>query len=423
MKRLLPILTILLGSMFLLPFKGDAVLGQTPKSSDGTLALVGGTIYPSPTEEPIQDGTVLIQEGKIVAVGSSANIDIPQTVQLLDCSGLTIAAGFWNSHVHFFERKWASVATIPSSELARQFEDMLTQYGFTSVFDTGSMWENTRELRDRIDSGEVPGPRIRSTGEAMVAPGAMPSARILGILGFMAFPAPEITDAGQAAKVTKKLLEAGVDGIKLHLQTPPEPNPPFPESAIQAAVREARQAGKPVFVHPNTAEDVLAAVRGGVDIVLHTTPRSGPWDETLLETMKKAQVALTPTITLWKSAMRHDRVSVQDQLANTAVNQLRAWVGSGGEVLFGTDLGAVNYDPSEEYALMAQAGMSFPQILASVTTAPAERFGESEQLGRVAVGQQADLVVLSHDPADDVRALAAVQFTLRSGRIIYRKAE
>ena len=136
------------------------------------LALVGGTIYVSPTEEPIRDGVVLVEGGTIAAVGSRALTQLPRTVQALDCSGLAITAGFWNSHVHFFERKWASVATVPVPELSRQLQDMLTRYGFTSVFDLGSMWENTRRLRDRIESGEVPGPRIRSTGEGLVPPGA-----------------------------------------------------------------------------------------------------------------------------------------------------------------------------------------------------------------------------------------------------------
>jgi len=121
--------------------------------------------------------------------------------------------------------------------------------------------------------------------------------------------------------------------------------------------------------------------------------------------------------------MRHDRISAQQEFTNTAVGQLRAWVASGGTVLFGTDAGAVDYDPGEEYALMAEAGMSFRQILASLTTAPAERFGESKQSGRIAVGLQADLVVLKDDPSKNIRALDAVQYTLRAGKIIYRQGE
>ena len=101
------------------------MLGQSLNSPNGHLTLVGGRIYVSPTEEPIEDGVVLINEGKIAAVGSKAVVQIPRTAQLLDCSRLTITAGFWNSHVHFFERKWANAATIPAPELGRQLQDML----------------------------------------------------------------------------------------------------------------------------------------------------------------------------------------------------------------------------------------------------------------------------------------------------------
>jgi imidazolonepropionase-like amidohydrolase len=136
--------------------------------------------------------------------------------------------------------------------------------------------------------------------------------------------------------------------------------------------------------------------------------------------MKDRRVALTPTLTLWKYYMRHDRLSAQEKIANTEVTQLRAWAAAGGTVLFGTDLGAVEYDPSEEYALMAEAGMNFRQILASLTTAPAERFGDADKLGRIAAGLQADLVVLNQDPSRNIRALTSVQYTLRAGKIIYR---
>jgi imidazolonepropionase-like amidohydrolase len=121
--------------------------------------------------------------------------------------------------------------------------------------------------------------------------------------------------------------------------------------------------------------------------------------------------------------MRHDLISTQQRFINTAIGQLQAWVALGGTVLFGTDLGAVDYDPGEEYALMDEARMSFRQILASLTTAPAERFGESQRLGRIAVGLDADLVVLKGDPSQNVRALAEIKYTVRGGKIIYRSTE
>ena len=113
-------------------------------------------------------------------------------------------------------------------------------------------------------------------------------------------------------------------------------------------------------------------------------------------------------------------LAAQEEFANTAVGQLRAWAAAGGTVLFGTDVGAAEYDPTDEYAAMSAAGMTFPRILASLTTTPAERFGDSKRLGRVAPGLEADLVALRGDPAKQVRALGAVELTTRAGKILYR---
>lgn len=421
-RSALPYLVMFFGTPLLLALSDPLAAGQSSNAGRQPLALVGGTVYVSPTDEPIRDGVVLIESGKISAVGPKGRVRIPPATRVVDCSGSTITAGFWNSHVHFFERKWANASNIPASELARQLEAMLTRYGFTSVFDLGSMWENTRRIRDRIESGEVAGPRIRSTGEALVPPGALPADVVLSMMGTMKFPAPEIADPGQAAAAAKKLLAENVDAIKLFASSPR--SAPLSVETLQAAADEAHKAGRLAFVHPHSGADVLTAVRAGVDVIGHTTPHSGPWDEQLIAVMKERGVALTPTLTIWKYYARHDRISAQEQIVSTELGQLRMWLAAGGTVLFGSDLGAIDYDPSEEYSLMSQAGMSFQQILASMTSAPAERFGEGKKLGgRIAVGYEADLVVLSGDPAKDLHALAVVKYTLRAGKIIYRSTE
>ena len=84
------------------------------------LALTGGTIVPDPAAAPIAHGVVLVDDGKIVASG---DVPIPPSAAVIDCAGLTVTAGFWNSHVHFFERKWADAASIPAPELAQQLRD------------------------------------------------------------------------------------------------------------------------------------------------------------------------------------------------------------------------------------------------------------------------------------------------------------
>jgi imidazolonepropionase-like amidohydrolase len=394
------------------------VHGALDAQVDDELALVGATVHASPEQAPLEDAVVLIRDGRIAAIGARGSTAVPSDARIIDCTGSTVVAGFWNSHVHFFERKWADAASLSAADLARQLEEMLTRYGFTSAFELGGAWANTRALRERIETDEVNGPRIRTTGEVLLAPGAAPVDDVVRALGFIPVRNYEVGDPAAARAAATSLLAAGADGIKLHLQRPPPGKPPLPTTAIEAAVGQAHRLGKPVFVHPTSGADVLAAARAGVDVIAHTTPLTGPWDATILRAMSERGVALTPTLSLWKEALRRERVSLQEQAVGIAVDQLRAWVATGGTVLFGSDLGVVEYDPTEEYELMAAAGMSFAQILASLTTAPAERFGASE-LGRIAVGLVADLVVLAGDPAMDIRSLADVRYTMRAGEVIF----
>jgi imidazolonepropionase-like amidohydrolase len=143
-----------------------------------------------------------------------------------------------------------------------------------------------------------------------------------------------------------------------------------------------------------------------VDVIAHTTPRTGAWDEALLSQISRTHAACA-----------------QDTVAASSIGQLRAWIDCGGAVLFGTDLGAIGPDPSEEYALMRAAGMNFRKLLASLTTVPAARFGDATVRGQIAGGFEADLVAFEGDPERDVGAMANVKYTIRSGKIIYRDSD
>ena len=399
----------------------DQLVGQDRSPAGHSWVLVGGTVYVSPAEPPIKNGVVVIQGNRIAAVGRVGSVKLPADIEKLDCSGLTIMAGFWNSHVHFIQRKWANVETIPAVELSEQMTDMITRWGFTSVFDIGSAWENTRRLRDRIESGEIPGPRIRSTGEILFPKGGVPEPRILDVTGTMRIQLPEVQEPAEASAAAKKLLDAGADGIKVYAATLGRPTVFLPQSAIEAAAREAHARGKPVFAHPQNRQGLMAAVQGGADILAHSIPNAGQLDDVTIALMKNKGIAVIPTLKLWKYELQSDRTSQGEQFVKAGVDQVRSWVNAGGAVLFGTDVGYMHdYDTTEEYELMAQAGMNVRQILASLTTAPAQQFGESKHLGQIAPGFTADLVVLNGDLSKDVRAFAAVRYTIRDGRPIYK---
>lgn len=354
------------------------------------------------------NGSVLIDGRQIVRAGDIATFDVPDDTQTIDCSGATIVPGRWNAHVHFFERKWADALALSTSELGAQLEDF-TRYGFTTVFDLSSLRSNTRVLQSRIASGELAGPRILSTGEGLVAPGALPAPIVMTVMGVMPTPMPEVGDARSARRAVQSLLDAGADAIKVFLSSN-SGNVVIDADVLAAIAGETHSANKKLFVHPNTPDDVKLALRAGADVLAHTTPR-GAWDHEILGAASARRTALIPTLALWKHMLRHDRQSIVQQTIASAVAQLRAWHEAGGIVLFGTDYGAIDADPSDEYALMRDAGMDDDAILASMTTTPADFFGEPDR-GRIAADCIADLAVVDSP-------LGAVRMTIKSGEIIY----
>jgi len=408
--------------LLLLVYLGGPFLsadGRARSGESNRLALVGAKIYPSPAAPPIADGVVIIEDGRIAAVGEKRRVRIPDNTSVIDCTGLTLVAGFWNSHVHFTEAKWEDAARIPPARLNQQLRDTFTRYGFTTVFDLGSPVENTEVIRRRIESGEVEGLRILTTGTGLVPEGGTP---------FYVKPLkfPEVLNPVQAAYLVREKVRNGADAIKIFTgPTPFEGGPPLvmrPE-LVRAITAQAHRHGKLVFAHPENDAGLNVAVGGGVDVLAHTAPTGGKWRRAQIVKMKRAKVTLIPTLSLFTKLGRSLGMPAPriESFISTPLEQLRAYSKAGGRVAFGTDLGFIaDYDPAEEYLLMTRAGMSFRQILASLTTTPAERFGASRRAGRIAPDMDADIVILAGDPGRDIKALSNVKYTLRKGRIIYR---
>jgi imidazolonepropionase-like amidohydrolase len=401
---------------------------MAPESEAGASLLHARRVYVDPDSPPLDDAIVAIRDGRIVAVRPAASAPGGQRPALLSksqCGGGIVMAGFHNNHVHFTEQKWDEAATQPAGDLANHLEHMLTRYGFTTVTDVASDIENTVALRKRIESGEIAGPRILTAG--------WPQYPRNGIPFYLADLPPEflaqLRQPQTAVEASRNVIEnlgRGADGTKLFVATPQlggkvarmEP------AIARSAVTETHQRGKLVFAHPTDNEGLRSALAAGVDVLVHTTLEHGPtqWDAALVREMVAKGVGVVPTMKLWGYELGKTRLPervVQLAIGDT-VEEVRVFSAAGGQVLFGTDVGYMtDYDPTEEYALLARAGLSMARILATLTTAPAARWEESQRRGRVAAGLDADLVVLEADPAEDARNFAKVRCSFRRGELVY----
>ena len=386
------------------------------------LALIHSKIYPSPTEPPIEDGAILVHEGRILGVGPTTEIKVPHGATVIDCKGLVATAGFWNSHVHILTPGLLRAEALSSEQLTAQLQEMLTRWGFTTVFDIASVLQNTNVIRRRIESGEVKGPRILTVGEPFWGKGGMP-VYVRGFLEANHISIPDVESTAQATVRVRQQIQDGADGIKIFANSIERDGIlTIPWDVAKTIVAEAHRAGKPVFAHVSNNQGIEVAVQSGVDILAHTTPSDDLWSSSFAERLTAAHMALTPTLTLWDVEAKKGNASSEEieKGMTRPAQQLKAFSQAGGQILFGTDVGYIEqFDTSEEFTWMSRAGLSFQQILASLTTNPAARFGYSSHSGRIAKGMDADLVVLDGDPEKDITAFSRIHQVVRGGRLIY----
>jgi imidazolonepropionase-like amidohydrolase len=389
--------------------------------SGSDLALIGAKIYPSPTQPPIENGSILVRDGQILSVGTASAIKIPSGATIINGKGLVVTAGFWNSHVHIFTPRLLRARDSTAAELNEEMDKMFNHWGFTTVFDLASVLDNTLALRRRIKNNELRGPRILTVGEPVwkIEP--------VYVRDFLRENQIHIPDTGtpdQAISLVRDHAAKGADGIKLFTGSLQDGGKVavLPLPLAKAAVEEAHRYGMPAFAHPQNLKGVEVALDSGVDVLAHTVPDSPPWTQEFVARLKSANLALIPTLTLFDFEARRSQGIGQQREAwvSRMVAELGSYSRAGGEILFGTDVGYTDhFDTTLEFTLMSRAGMTFRQILASLTTAPAKRFGFSGRSGRIAKGMDADLVILDADPAQEVTAFSKVHYTIRSGNVIY----
>jgi imidazolonepropionase-like amidohydrolase len=388
------------------PVRGGA--GRTP------LAIRNAKLYPSPDAPPIERGTVIIQDGRIVAMGDGTSI--PSDAQVIPGEGRVVTAGFWNAHVHFTEAKWRSAARKSPDILEAQLRDMVTGRGFTTVVDVGSDPRTTLPLRRRIESGELLGPSIYTAGPGVFPPRGIPY-YLRDSLPFWFRPfLPQPSTPPAAKRIVERNIARGADLLKLftgsyvaqgRVKTMPEP-------IARAAADVAHAHGQLVYSHPSNLEGTRVAVRSGVDVLAHPADTTEGVDEPVLREMAHRRMAMIPTLKMFA-----DTASPSSDYLNPIYEVVQRFHALGGQLLFGTDVGYMaDYATEDEFRALARSGLDARDVLRMLTAAPAERFGVGKDSGRVTVGGRADLVLLDGDPMTDLLAFARVHATIRGGRVL-----
>jgi imidazolonepropionase-like amidohydrolase len=353
--------------------------------------------------------SVLVEGEKIAAAGP--DVAAPAGATIVDLPGATLLPGLIEGHSHLFlhpydETSWddqvlkepLALRTARAVNHARA----TLMAGFTTVRDLGTEGAGYADvgLKQAIEQGIVPGPRMLVSTRAIVATGAYGPKN--GEPEFAARGAEEADGPGLASAVRRQ-IGAGADWVKLYGDYRWRPGEP---------------SRRKVAVHAGTPEGMRRAIEAGVDTIEHGD--GGTLE--LFRLMKARGIALCPTLAATDAIARYrgwngqapEPAAVKDKRAAFA-----AALASGVTICMGGDVGVFAHgDNAREMVLMAQWGMKAQAVLAAATSVNARVFGLDDRLGAIRPGLLADLVAVDGDPTADMALLRRVRMVMKNGRIV-----
>lgn len=405
------------------------------------LYIQAGKLVDTKSGKVLTEKTIIVSEERIKSVENGFVNPENEKDSVIDLRDKTVLPGLTDMHVHlesetnpqkYMERFVDDPADAAFNSVG--FAKTTLMAGFTTVRELGGSGVNIA-LRDAIDQGKVPGPRIFTAGKSLATTGghADPTNGMNSELTGNPGPKEGVVNGPEdAAKAVRQRYKNGADLIKITATggvlsvAKSSSNPQFTEEEIRAIVKTANDYDFHVAAHAHGDEGMQRAIRAGVKTIEHGTKMS----EETMDLMKEYDAYLVPTITAGKEVTQNAEIEnyypalvvpkareIGPQIQGMFERAYKRGVG----IAFGTDAGVFKHgENAREFVYMTEAGMPAMEAIQSATITAAKILKKEKEIGQIDEGFYADIIAVDEDPTENIETLKDVKFVMKEGKI-YKK--